>query len=158
MREEADSGIIMDMDRSDKKKGGEKEERKEKVGGESVYKQRVFNLTKGGDAGGLEELHEKGGWPDVEMAVGSGKGDDGNMWHLTALAVAATHNQLEVARVLIKMGAKVNEEREWYALPSCLAAAITAFQVTTAWWPSSCPVHNRKRSHWRTNSVLLRAR
>jgi ankyrin repeat protein len=118
-REEADSGIIMDMDKSEKKKSGEKEGKR--VGDESVFKQRVLKLTEDGDAGGLEELHEKGGWPDVEMAVGSGNGE--NTWHFTALAFAATYNQLEVVRVLIKMGAKVNEEREWYHLPSCLAAA-----------------------------------
>ena len=128
MREEADSGIIMDMDKSEKKKGGEKEGEKG-VGGESVVKQRVFNLTKDGDAGGLEELHEKGGWPDVEMEVYSGKGDDGNVWHCSALAMAAIFNQNEVVCVLIKMGAKVNEEREWYILPSVQAAGHGRLEV-----------------------------
>jgi hypothetical protein len=132
VREEADSGIIMDMDKSEKKKGCEEKEEK-KVGGESVFKQRLSMLTEDGDAGGLEELHEKGGWPDVEMEVGSGKGGDGNMWHWSALAVAADHNQLEVVRVLIKLGAKVNEERGWHALPSCLAAAEGPFRDVTQW-------------------------
>ena len=68
MREEADSGIIMDVDKSEIKKGGKKEEEKTD-GDESVVKQRVFKLTEDGDAGGLEELHEKGGRPDVEMEV-----------------------------------------------------------------------------------------
>ena len=125
MREEADSGIVMDMDKSDKKKGGEEEEEKG-VGEESAVKQRVLKLTLDGDAGGLEELHEKGGWPDVEMEVGSVKGDDGNMWYCSALAVAALYNQLEVVCVLDKMGAKVNEEREWYGVPSCGAAGLGA--------------------------------
>ena len=124
MREEADSGIIMDMDKSDKKKGTATEE--ENNGDASVFKQRVLKLTKDGDAGGLEELHEKGGWPDVEMEVHSAKGRDGTMWHCSALAVAAGINQLEVVRVLIKIGAKVNEEREWYGVPSCGAAGLGA--------------------------------
>ena len=89
----------------------------------------MFKLTKDGDAGGLEELHEKGGWPDVEMAADSEKGADGNVWHYSALAVAATHNQLEVVRVLIEMGAKVNEEREGYALPSVEAAGEGRLEV-----------------------------
>lgn len=128
VREEADSGIIMDMDKSEKKKGGE-EEGEKGVGDESVVKQRVLKLTNDGDAGGLVELHEKGGWPDVEMEVYSGKGADGNMWHCSALAVAASYNHFEVVRVLIKMGAKVNEEREWHGLPSCLAAGHGHLEV-----------------------------
>jgi hypothetical protein len=47
----------MDMDKSEKKKGGKEEKQ---AGDESVFKQRVLKLTEDGDAGGLEELHEKG--------------------------------------------------------------------------------------------------
>ena len=61
MREKADSGIIMDMDKSEKKKSGEEEGEKKVVGDESAVKQRVLKLAQHGDAGGLEELHEKGG-------------------------------------------------------------------------------------------------
>ena len=118
----------MDMDKSEKKKGGGREEEK-RVDDESVVKQRVLKLTEDGDAGGLEELHEKGGWPDVEMTVDSAKGSDGNVWHFTALAVAATYNQREVVCVLIKMGAKVNEEREWHGLASVEAAASGHLEV-----------------------------
>ena len=127
-RRSEDSGIIMDMDKSEKKKRGV-EEGEKGLGDESVFKQRVFKLTQGGDAGGLEELHEKGGWPDVEMEVYIAKGVSGNVWHYSALAMAAFHNQLEVVFVLIKMGVKVNEGREWYGLPSVEAAANGRLEV-----------------------------
>ena len=93
----------MDMDKSEKKKG---DENKQKASYESVLNQRVFKLTVNGDAGGLEKLHEKGSWTDVGLVVDSGKGDDGNMWHWSALAMAASYNHLEVVRVLIKMGCR----------------------------------------------------
>ena len=58
----------------------------------------------------------------MELVVYSVNDEHGNVWHSTALAVAATYNQLDVVRVLINMGAKVNEERVWHVLASVQAA------------------------------------
>jgi hypothetical protein len=106
--------------------------------------QCIASLVKSGDTGGLQRLYESGttpgldttvhevalpfglnrpGWRDLEMAVSSAIQADGNVWHRTALCVAVSFAQLKVMRWLIQKGARVNETRDYFHLPSNLAAA-----------------------------------
>jgi ankyrin repeat protein len=58
------------------------------------------------------------------VMYGPDDGADGNIWHWTAMAVAAYYKQLEVMRWLIEKGAKVDEDRELHELPSNAAASV----------------------------------
>jgi hypothetical protein len=72
------------------------------------------------DISSLKALRDSGEWTDMDMVVDT----DGNTWHYTALACAASMGSSEdTMRWLIAEGASVNETRECHYLPSIQAAA-----------------------------------
>jgi hypothetical protein len=92
---------------------------------------RVADLIRIADVISLRRLHSEKVWTDLETVVDSMKGRDGKTRHITAMAVAAGHEQLEV--MMIEKGVKVDEEllaslRAW----SCSRRRAAIFQRQTA--------------------------
>ena len=88
----------------------------------SNVKQRVLTLITKGDTAGIKALHHSGEFSDPDFVVHSYEDDDGNVCHMSALAFASCVKQLDVMRVLIQLGSKVNEPRKLHHAPSVTAA------------------------------------
>jgi hypothetical protein len=105
----------------------------------------VYELVKKDDADALNALHASGEWTDLGIVADSMKQPDGITWYYTALALAATHNQLGVMRLLIQLGAKTDEEREWHHLPSTEAAGMGSIEGLKLLKENGCNISAQDR-------------
>ena len=88
----------------------------------------LVQLMQNDDTDGLKAVHDSGEWTDLEMAVDSREGADGNTWYSSALAFASGQSKIGVMGLLIQLGAKTDEERKWHVLPSNQAAAAGSIE------------------------------
>ena len=102
----------------------------DEVEDERMIRERVGALVEAGDAAGLLAFHcsSGGAWSDLEhsdsksIIANDGSVETQQGWRWSPLAQAAGKKQLDVMRVLLDLGARVGDTREYHTAPAIEAA------------------------------------